>query len=76
MAPLGRCRSTLRTWELTTFGDSLLGLPFSRSVVAVFDYGSDDMFSVTPRLGLASTVDVDTAWRRYPGMYKDRLPST
>lgn len=68
-----RCQASIRTWERTVFGDSLMGLPFLRSVFAVFDYVSADMHSASPRLGIASMVDKNTAMKRYGEVYSKRL---
>ncbi|KAF2786854.1 acid protease [Melanomma pulvis-pyrius CBS 109.77] len=67
------CLSTLRPYESTLFGDSLMGLPFLRSVLAVFDYVTDDMYSQPPRLGLGSTVDPKKAFERYGEVYRNRM---
>lgn len=68
-----RCLSTLRPYDSTLFGDSLMGLPFLRSVLAVFDYVSEDMYSVPPRLGLASVVDEEKALKRYGELRWSRM---
>jgi hypothetical protein len=67
-----RCESSLRS-NFEDFGDSLLGMPFLRSVFAVFDYVENDMYKVSPRLGLASTVDKTGAVERYDSLYPNRL---
>lgn len=50
-----------------------MGLPFLRSVLAVFDYVTDDMYSQPPRLGLGSTVDPKKAFGRYGEVYRNRM---
>ncbi|KAF2125131.1 acid protease [Dothidotthia symphoricarpi CBS 119687] len=67
------CEANLRTWEFSTFGDSIMGLPFLRSAFVVFDYVSADMYSTSPRLGIASMVDKDMAMKRYAALYSNRL---
>src|SRR5690348_8513865 len=59
-----RCESSLRS-HYGDFADSLLGIPFLRSVFTVFDYVDWDMESVSPRLGLASLLDGKLAMERY-----------
>ncbi|KAI8937502.1 hypothetical protein NX059_005220 [Plenodomus lindquistii] len=66
------CLSTLGSWT-RTFGDSLLGVPFLRSVFSVFDFVSNDAYKVAPRVGLTSLVNPEAAVARYPSLYKARL---
>lgn len=66
------CRAPLGTWT-RVFGDSIIGVPFLRSAFSVYDYVSMDLYSEQPRLGLASTVDVDKAKARYHELYQNRM---
>jgi hypothetical protein len=67
-----RCEASLRS-NYEDFGDSLLGMPFLRSVRTVFDYVQINTHTVSPRLGLASLVDIGTAVKRYDSLYRNRL---
>jgi len=68
-----RCESSLHSYK-GDFADTLLGMPFLRSVFTVFDYVDTDMdSSVKPRLGLASLVDGTLAMERYHSRYLMRL---
>ncbi|KAL1615460.1 hypothetical protein SLS54_008991 [Diplodia seriata] len=66
------CRAALGTWN-GVFADAILGVPFMRNVVGVFDYGTADLYSVQPRVGLGSLTDGGKAVARYEGLYRDRL---
>lgn len=66
------CKSALGTWS-RTFADSIMGVPFMRNVVSVFDYVTEDLYSVQPRLGLGSTTDGGAAVGRYADVYRGRL---
>ncbi|KAK8859752.1 Eukaryotic aspartyl protease [Apiospora arundinis] len=67
------CRGGIASQENPKLGDSLLGMPFLRSVFTIYDYMSADMFSKTPRLGLLSLVDSGLAKSRYADLYTNRL---
>ncbi|KAK8113058.1 hypothetical protein PG984_013584 [Apiospora sp. TS-2023a] len=54
------CRGGIGSWDSPKIGDSVLGMPFLRSVFTIYDYMSTDMFSKPPRLGLLSLVDTRT----------------
>lgn len=66
------CRAPFGIWQ-RVFADSIMGVPFLRSVFSVFDYVSHELYSVQPRLGLASTVNAEKAKARYPDLYKSRM---
>ncbi|KAG9511807.1 hypothetical protein KCV07_g9911, partial [Aureobasidium melanogenum] len=66
------CHAALGTWD-RDFGDSLNGTPFLRNVITKFDYVSNKMYSVTPRLGFASITNLVAAQKRYSSVYQARL---
>ncbi|KAF2856646.1 acid protease [Plenodomus tracheiphilus IPT5] len=66
------CLSSVGSWT-RTFGDSVLGTTFLRSVFSVFDFVSNDAYTVPPRVGLTSLVNPEAALARYPLLYKNRL---
>ncbi|KAK8062870.1 hypothetical protein PG997_014967 [Apiospora hydei] len=68
------CRAGIGSRQSAKLGDSVLGMPFLRSVFTIYDYMSTDMFSKTPRLGLLSLVDQRLAKSRYVDLYTNRLP--
>ncbi|KAI9324544.1 hypothetical protein DFJ73DRAFT_802396 [Zopfochytrium polystomum] len=55
------------------FGDAILGVPFRRSVLSVFDYGSTDLASPAPRVGFAPRVDRDRAIADHAGKFRKRV---
>ncbi|KAK6216530.1 hypothetical protein QIS74_06644 [Colletotrichum tabaci] len=65
------CHAALGQWT-RTFGDSIIGLPFLRSVFSVFDYISNDLVP-QPRVGFASLVDGAAAVARYSDVLPSRL---
>lgn len=65
------CHAALGQWT-RTFGDSIIGLPFLRSVLSVFDYISNDLVP-QPRVGFASLVDGAAAVARYSDVLPSRL---
>ncbi|KAK7911628.1 hypothetical protein PG985_014109 [Apiospora marii] len=68
------CRGGIGSRESPRIGDSVLGMPFLRSVFTIYDYMSTDMFLKPPRLGLLSLVDKRLAKSRYADLYTNRLP--
>ncbi|KAK7963882.1 aspartic peptidase domain-containing protein [Apiospora saccharicola] len=68
------CRGGIGSVDSPKIGDSVLGMPFLRSVFTIYDYMSTDMFSKSPRLGLLSLVDTRLAKSRYADLYTNRLP--
>ncbi|KAB2568653.1 hypothetical protein DBV05_g12669 [Lasiodiplodia theobromae] len=66
------CKSALGTWS-RTFADSIIGVPFMRNTLSVFDYVTEDLYSVQPRVGLGSLTDGAAAMERYAGLYQNRL---
>lgn len=73
MLTVNRCRGGIASQENPKIGDSILGMPFLRSVFTIYDYMSADMSSKTPRLGLLSLVDSGLAKSRYTDLYTNRL---
>ncbi|KAK8096907.1 acid protease [Apiospora kogelbergensis] len=67
------CRGGIASQENPKIGDSILGMPFLRSVFTIYDYMSADMSSKTPRLGLLSLVDSGLAKSRYADLHTNRL---
>jgi hypothetical protein len=68
-----RCEASLRS-NYENFGDSLPGMSFSRSVFTVFDYVENDMYAVTPKLGIASMAHVSQLWHDACRPTKDLAP--
>ncbi|KAF4305485.1 Peptidase A1 [Botryosphaeria dothidea] len=66
------CKAALGSWS-RTFADSILGVPFMRNVVSVFDYVTEDLYAVKPRVGLGRLTDAEKAVARYADVYKGRL---
>ncbi|OJD32562.1 acid protease [Diplodia corticola] len=66
------CKSALGTWS-RTFADSIMGVPFMRNVLSVFDYKTEDLYSVQPRVGLGALTDAKEAVGRYAEVYQNRL---
>ncbi|KAJ8112117.1 hypothetical protein OPT61_g5442 [Boeremia exigua] len=66
------CLSALSSWT-RTFADSILGVPFLRSAFSVYDFVSNDAYTVPPQVGLTSLVNAEAAVARYPSLYKARL---
>ncbi|KAH7082170.1 aspartic peptidase domain-containing protein [Paraphoma chrysanthemicola] len=66
------CQSAITSWT-RTFGDSIVGVPFLRSVFSVYDFVSNDAYTVAPRIGLTSLVNKDAALARYPALYRARM---
>ncbi|KAI9355606.1 aspartic peptidase domain-containing protein [Zopfochytrium polystomum] len=66
------CQGGMNAWD-RWFGDAILGVPFLRSVLSVFDYGSTDLASPAPRVGFAPRVDRNRAIADYAGKYKKRV---
>ncbi|OAL57431.1 acid protease [Pyrenochaeta sp. DS3sAY3a] len=66
------CQTGIRS-NFTDFGDTILGMPFLRSMLTVFDYVDSDMYRVSRRIGLASRVDTSQAMMRYKRFYQNRL---
>ncbi|KAF5650940.1 acid protease [Fusarium sp. NRRL 25303] len=69
------CHAALGVWD-RTFADSIIGVPFLRNVVSVFDYIKFETYTVQPRLGLASLTNGNQAVERYSRVYKNRLQNT
>ncbi|KAK8054594.1 hypothetical protein PG994_009661 [Apiospora phragmitis] len=67
------CRGGIGSREKPKLGDSLLGMPFLRSVFTIYEYMSADMISKTPRLGLLSLVDTRLAKGRVQTEELERL---
>jgi hypothetical protein len=67
-----RCKAQISIWD-RVFADSIIGVPFMRSVFTVFDYVTPDFYSVQPRVGLAPLVNGQAAVARYPRVYRNRL---
>ncbi|KAH7070469.1 aspartic peptidase domain-containing protein [Paraphoma chrysanthemicola] len=66
------CQAALGSWT-RTFGDSIVGVPFLRSVFSVYDFVSNDAYTVAPRIGLTSLVNKEAALARYPSLYRARI---
>ncbi|KAM0467217.1 hypothetical protein ACHAP7_012160 [Fusarium lateritium] len=66
------CHAAIETWD-RAFADSIIGVPFLRNVISVFDYVTPDLYKVQPRLGLASVTNGANAMKRYPLAYKSRI---
>lgn len=67
-----RCQAGIRS-NFTDFGDTILGMPFLRSMFTVFEYVDSDMYKVSPRIGLTSRVDRSQAMMHYERVYQNRL---
>ncbi|KAF5691894.1 aspartic-type endopeptidase [Fusarium circinatum] len=57
------CHAALGVWD-RTFADSIIGVPFLRKVVSVFDYVKFETYTIQPRLGLAGLTDAEYAMER------------
>ncbi|KAF5247310.1 hypothetical protein FANTH_6401 [Fusarium anthophilum] len=57
------CHAALGVWD-RTFADSIIGVPFLRNVISVFDYVKFETYTVQPRLGLAGLTDAKYAMER------------
>ncbi|KLP14897.1 uncharacterized protein LW94_2075 [Fusarium fujikuroi] len=66
------CRASVNAQSLS-LADSILGVPFLRNVLAVFDYVSDDMYSVQPRIGIAPLTNWSLALEQYKLSYQARV---
>ncbi|KAF5588596.1 eukaryotic aspartyl protease [Fusarium subglutinans] len=66
------CRASVNAQSLS-LADSILGVPFLRNVLAVFDYVSDDMYSVQPRIGIAPLTNWSLALEQYKLSHKARV---
>ncbi|GAB1527052.1 hypothetical protein RhiTH_010227 [Rhizoctonia solani] len=65
------CRASLGSWSRTG-GDCIIGLPFFRNVYAVLDY-VDSNFQPQPRVGLASTTNLEQALKEFPSKWQTRM---
>ncbi|KAG8685464.1 hypothetical protein FRC11_010537 [Ceratobasidium sp. 423] len=65
------CRASIGSWSRTG-GDCIIGLPFFRNVYTVFDYVNSD-FQPQPRVGLASTTNIEQALKEFPSKWKTRM---
>ncbi|KAF5976983.1 eukaryotic aspartyl protease [Fusarium coicis] len=66
------CRASVNAQSLS-LADSILGVPFLRNVLAVFDYVSDDMYSIQPRIGVAPLTNWSSALEGYEVSHKARV---
>lgn len=66
------CKAQLGTWR-RTFGDAILGVPWLRSVLSVYDYVTFNINARQPRLGYGSLVNKEAALGRYSSLYQQRL---
>ncbi|KAF5238852.1 hypothetical protein FANTH_10180 [Fusarium anthophilum] len=66
------CRAAVNAQSLS-LADSILGVPFLRNVLAVFDYVSDDMYSVQPRIGIAPLTNWSLAFEEYKLSHQARV---
>lgn len=66
------CKSALGTWS-RSFADSIIGVPFMRNTLSVFDYVTEDLYSVQPRVRLGRLTDGAKAVEKYAGLYQNRL---
>ncbi|VTT79422.1 unnamed protein product [Fusarium fujikuroi] len=66
------CRASVNAQSLS-LADSILGVPFLRNILAVFDYVSDDMYSVQPRVGIAPLTNWSLALEQYKLSYQARV---
>lgn len=66
------CKAALGTWG-RSFADSIMGAPFMRNVLSVFDYGIQELYEVQPRVRLGSLTDGAAAVARYADVYRNRL---
>ncbi|CAE6487345.1 unnamed protein product [Rhizoctonia solani] len=65
------CRASIGSWSRTG-GDCIIGLPFFRNVYTVFDYVNSD-FQPQPRVGLASTTNIEEALKEFSSKWKTRM---
>ncbi|CAE6424052.1 unnamed protein product [Rhizoctonia solani] len=65
------CRAPLMPWRRTG-GDCLLGLPFFRNVYTVLDYVNSN-FQPQPRVGFASTTNLEQALKEFPSKWQTRM---
>ncbi|KAF8687086.1 peptidase A1 family, partial [Rhizoctonia solani] len=65
------CRASLGSWSRTG-GDCIIGLPFFRNVYTVLDY-VDSSFQPQPRVGLASTTNLEQALKEFPSKWQTRM---